>query len=245
MDARLDGKNALVSGGTRGIGRATTLALARAGANVAVCYRENSQAADDLGRELKDLGAFHRIVRADLADPDAVRRLAAECKDAFGSLDVLVNNAGIDAVAPVEEIDDGVWNRVLEANLASVHRTIRTMLPLLSRGSSIVNIGAAIAFRGLPGRAHYGAAKAGVFGLTRALAKELGPRRIRVNMIAPGVIATEPDAGLPPPIRERIESATALGRLGLPEDVADVVVFLAGNLASYVTGEALTVDGGI
>ena len=126
-----------------------------------------------------------------------------------------------------------------------MHRVTRAVLPFLKRGGAIVNVGSGVAMRGLPGRTHYGASKAGVIGLTRSLARELGPRRIRVNAVAPGVIATEPDAGLPTPIAGQIAAATSLRRLGEPAEVADVVVFLAGDLAAYMTGNTIAVDGGI
>jgi 3-oxoacyl-[acyl-carrier protein] reductase len=237
----LSGRTVLVTGGTRGIGLATVNALAQAGARVATCYRDD----DDAAAILTKTEAAELVVKADLTDPAAVAALAAECKEVFGKLDILVNNAGIDASDLFSEISDERWAQVLDVNLATMHRMTRAVLPFLKRGGAIVNVGSGVAMRGLPGRTHYGASKAGVIGLTRSLARELGPRRIRVNAVAPGVIATEPDAGLPAPIAGQIAAATSLGRLGEPAEVADVVVFLAGDLATYMTGNTIAVDGGI
>jgi NAD(P)-dependent dehydrogenase (short-subunit alcohol dehydrogenase family) len=241
LTGRLDGKTAVVTGGTRGIGRATVLALAQAGARVATCYRRDEAAA----RELSASGAAELVVQADLTDLDSVNALAGECKATFGKVDILVNNAGIDATEMMSDISDQRWAEVLDVNLATLHRTTREFLPLMRRGGSIVNVGSGVALRGLPGRTHYGAAKAGVIGLSRSLAREAGPRGIRVNTVAPGVIETEPDAGLPKPIAQQIASATSLGRLGGPDEVARVVVFLAGDSARYLTGTTIAVDGGM
>jgi len=241
LNPRLDGKTALVTGGTRGIGRATVLALARAGARVATCYHEDSAAAG----ELTETGAAELIVKADLTDPASVAGLVADCRAALGRLDILVNNVGIDASELLSDISDERWAQVLDINLATLHRVTRAALPLLRRHASIVNIGAGVAMRGLFGRTHYGAAKAGIIGLSRSLAREVGPRGIRVNTVAPGVIETEPDAGLPGPIAGQIAATTSLSRLGGPDEVASVVVFLAGDLARYLTGTTIAVDGGM
>jgi 3-oxoacyl-[acyl-carrier protein] reductase len=241
LTGRLDGKVALVTGGTRGIGRATVRALAQAGARVATCYQRNAAAAD----ELTTAGVAELIVRADLTDPASVAELAAACRAAFGKLDILVNNAGIDASELFTDVSEERWAHVLDTNLATVHRTTRAFLPLLRDRASIVNVSAGVAMRGLPGRTHYGASKAGIIGFSRSLARELGPRAIRVNTVAPGVIETEPDAGLPAPIVKRITAAASLGRLGSPDEVAGVVVFLAGDLSRYMTGTTIAVDGGM
>jgi 3-oxoacyl-[acyl-carrier protein] reductase len=237
----LEGKTAVVTGGTRGIGLATVQALAQAGARVAACYRDDEEAAAALSQS----GAADMVVRADLTEPESVRRLAAGCRETFGKIDILVNNAGIDASDLLCDMRDERWSQVLEANLTTMYRTTRAMLPLIRRGGRIVNIGSGVGLRGLPGRTHYGAAKAGVIGFTRSLAREMGPRRITVNAVSPGVIETEPGAGLPAPIAAQIAAATSLGRLGQPAEVAGVVVFLAGDLARYLTGATIAVDGGI
>jgi 3-oxoacyl-[acyl-carrier protein] reductase len=238
---RLDGRTAVVTGGTRGVGRAIVVALHAAGARVGTCYRQDTRAAQDLA----DTGAAEFIAQADLTDPAAVTALANQARAALGKIDILVNNVGIDASELLRDISEERWAHVLDTNLAALHRTTRVFLPHLRRGASIVNIGAAVAMRGLPGRTHYGAAKAGTIGFSRSLAREVGIRGIRVNTVAPGVIETEPDAGLPAPIAKQITAATSLGRLGRPDEVASVVVFLAGDLARYMTGVTIAVDGGM
>ena len=241
LSGRLDGKTAVVTGGTRGIGRATVAALAAAGVRVATCYHQDSAAAS----ALEESGAAELVVKADLTDATSVAGFVADCRQRLGKVDILVNNAGIDASELLGSISEERWAYVLETNLTTLYRTTRAFLPLLRRGASIVNIGSGIATRGLPGRAHYGAAKAGIAGLSRSLARELGPRGIRVNTVAPGVIETEPNAGLPLPIARQIAAATSLGRLGGPGEVASVVVFLAADLSRYVTGSTIAVDGGM
>lgn len=240
----LAGQRALVTGGTRGIGRAISLALARQGAEVTACFRADTMAAGQLEKDLADTGGGGQVRLADLTQPAQVRALVAELKGS-GRLDILVANAGIDAVAPFAEVDEQEWQRVLDANLSAVYRTINLTGPLINRGGRIVLIGSAAASRGVLGRTHYGAAKTGLIGLTRGLARELGPRRIRVNLVSPGIVATEPDAGLPPFVRDQITGATALGRLGEPAEIAGVVSFLVSDLSSYLTGTNINVDGGI
>jgi 3-oxoacyl-[acyl-carrier protein] reductase len=239
----LSGRNALVTGGTRGIGRDITLALARAGANVVACYRSEGEHVEQLARELKELPGDHHLIRADICDPVQVQALARECRTRFGRLDVVVNNAGVISHKPFGELPLEEWRRVVDTNLTGAYQVIQATLPLLGADASIVNIGSRVATVGIPLRAHYTAAKAGLIGLTRSLSKELGPNGIRVNLVAPGVIATEVE--LPTEVRARYEGMTALRRLGTPGDVAAVVCFLASDLAAYITGETINVDGGI
>lgn len=239
----LAGRKALVTGGSRGIGREITLALARAGADVLACYRTDGEHVQALARELKEIPGDHHLVRADVADPDEVRALLDECRARFEHLDVVVNNAGVISHVPVDELAPPEWHRVLDTNLTAAYLVTQGALQLLRPGASVVNIGSRVATVGIPLRAHYTAAKAGMIGLTRSLSKELGPRGIRVNLVAPGVIDTGAD--LPAPVRERYESMTAVRRLGQPSEIAAVVCFLASELAAYVTGETINVDGGI
>jgi 3-oxoacyl-[acyl-carrier protein] reductase len=239
------GKNALVTGGSRGVGRATVVALADAGANVVTCYRVDEDAAATLSKELDGTEGHHRMVRADVTDGRDVARLLDTCRDEFGTLDVVVNNAGIDADRPFEELDDAEWERVIDTNLTSLFRVTSAALPLLGERASVVNVGASLANRGRAGRTHYTAAKAGILGLSRSLCKELGPRGVRVNTVAPGIVETEPGAGLPPALRERIVGMIPAGRLATPQDVADAVLFLASPLSSYVSGVTLNLDGGM
>lgn len=245
MDLGLADRRVLVTGATRGIGRATALAFARAGARVVGCHRQAGEAADSLARDLKDLGDGHRVVQADVTDPEEVTRLLEACRETLGGLDVVVNNAGVDGHGEFDTLPAAEWARVLDVNITAYYLVVQAALPLLAEGASVVNVGASVATRGRPGSAHYTASKAAVVGLTRSLCKEFGGRGIRVNIVAPGVIETEPDAGLPPEIAGRLRAMTALGRLGAPEDVADPVLFLASDAARHITGTTLTVDGGV
>jgi 3-oxoacyl-[acyl-carrier protein] reductase len=239
----LTGKKALVTGGTRGIGRAVTRTLAAAGADVVACYRQDGEHIDALTRELQETGGEHHLVRADVSDPAQVDSLLAECGRRYGALDVVVNNAGVISHEPFERLAVAEWHRVLDTSLTAAYLVVQKALPWLRSGASVVNVGSRVATVGIPLRAHYTAAKAGLIGLTRSLCKELGPRGIRVNLVAPGVIDT--GAELSAEARARYEGMTALRRLGDPADVAAVVCFLASDLAGYLTGATIQVDGGV
>jgi len=242
---QLNGKNVLLTGGTRGIGRAIATMLADAGANLVVCYRQDADAAESLALRLKSVGDNSHVVQADLTSPAEIAGLVEECRTRLGSLDVVVHNAGAISHVPFGELALDEWHRVLDTNLTAAFLLTQHALGLLGSGGSIVYLGSKVATVGVPLRAHYTAAKAGLLGLSRSLAKELGRTGIRVNVVAPGVIDTAEAAKLPPEHRTRYESMTALGRLGRPEEVAAAVLFLASDLSSYLTGETLTVDGGI
>ncbi|GAA3073053.1 hypothetical protein GCM10020000_67380 [Streptomyces olivoverticillatus] len=216
----------LVTGGTRGIGRAVVLALAEAGADVVTCHRQDGEAAESLARELKALPGDHHLVKADVGNPEDVARLVEECRTRFGTLDTIVNNAGVISHIPFAELPLEEWRRIVDANLTAPFLVTQKALPLLSPGASVVNIGSRVATVGLPLRAHYTASKAGVIGLSRSLAKELGPRGIRVNVVAPrrdrdrggdeaaarGVRGAP--AALPPHDRARQARPARRGRLG-------------------------------
>ncbi|CAM3691170.1 SDR family oxidoreductase [Kibdelosporangium persicum] len=245
MDQGLRGKRVLVTGGTKGIGRATTLAFARAGSRVITCHHSADEAAESLSRQLKTLGDEHRVVRADATNRPEVERLAEVVRTEFDKLDVLVNNVGVDGGVPFGHIDDDEWHRLIDHNLTTAFLVTQAMLDLLTDGASIVNVGSSVALRGRVNGVHYTASKAALLGFTRGLCKEVGPRGIRVNIVAPGLTETEPGAGLPPQAVERIVGMTALGRICQPEDVAGAVLFLAGDTARYISGATLNVDGGV
>lgn len=244
MSIRLDGKRVLVTGGTGGIGRGLSHAFAGAGAGLVTCGRSNEEAAESMSRELKEIGGEHHVVLADVTRPDQVDTLLEECRTRLGGLDVLVSNAGAISHVPFGELPLEEWKRVLDTNLTAAYLLISKALPLLSDGASIVLIGSRVATVGIPLRAHYTASKSALIGLARSLAKELGGRRIRVNVVAPGVIET-PERPLPDEIRQRYHQLTAIGRLGSPAEIANAVLFLASDLSSYITGETVHVDGGI
>lgn len=249
MELALHGKKVLVTGGTRGIGRGIALAAARAGADVITCHRQDGEAADSLVRALKETGGDHHVIRADLGDLDQVDRLVGEARDRFGQLDGIVNNAGVISHIPFAELPAPEWSRIIDTNLTAAYRIIQQALPLLGQGSSVINVGSRAAAAGIPLRAHYTAAKAAMIGLTRSLAKELGPKGIRINVVAPGVIETEAFDAMPADraagLRATYAQKTALARLGTVEELAGPVLFLLSDLSAYVTGETVNVDGGI
>ncbi|MFV2087919.1 SDR family NAD(P)-dependent oxidoreductase [Micromonospora sp. LOL_021] len=245
MEHGLAGKRVLITGGTRGIGRASALAFARAGARVVTCHRPGSDNGDHLIRELKELGEGHAVVAADVTQPDGTAYVAEVCRQTLGGLDVLVNNVGVDGQVVFGELGPGEWERVLSHNVTAAYLVSRAVLDLLVDGASVVSIGSSVAMRGRFAGVHYTASKAALVGFTRSLCKELGPRGIRVNLVAPGLTESEPGAGLPPPVVERIVGLTALGRICQPEDVAGAVLYLAGDTSRYVTGVILNVDGGV
>lgn len=245
------GGNHLVTGGTRGIGRSIVLGLAEAGGNVVTCYGSDEEAADRLRRELDKTPGEHHVVRADVADAAQIERLVEEAGSHYGSLTSAIHNAGIISHIPFEKLPAAEWTRVLDTNLTAAFVLAQSALPLLGEGSSLVFVGSKAALVGIPLRAHYTAAKAGLLGLTRSLSKELGPRGIRVNLVAPGIVdTTEPGSADAddPALTARLDEyrkRSPLGRLATPQEVANVALFLAGPQASFITGEAINVDGGL
>jgi 3-oxoacyl-[acyl-carrier protein] reductase len=234
----LEGKTALVTGGSRGIGRAIALELGRAGASVVVGYRSGRDEAEAVAAE-----SGGRAVQADVSDADSARSLVEDA----GDLDILVNNAGITRDGLLARMSDEDWRDVLETNLSSMFYTCRAAArPMMKRrGGSIVNISSIVGVHGNPGQTNYAAAKAGIIGFTKSLARELGSRGVRANVVAPGYVSTQLTGVLPDEARSAMLSATPLGRLGEPEDVAGAVRFLCSDEASFVTGEVLLVDGGL
>lgn len=249
MELQIEGKKALVTGGTRGIGRGVVLALARAGLDVFTCYSQDGEAVDSLQHELKDIGGEHHVIRADLAQADQITALFDDVRSHTDHLDLVVNNAGTISHVPYGELGVDDWNHIIAVNLTGAHLVIQHALPMLGAGASVINIGSKSSEVGIPLRAHYTATKAALRGLTRSLAKELGGREIRVNVLALGVIETEALHAMPPEQQkvmvDRYSSKTALGRLGTPDEVAGAVLWLASDLSRYVTGAVIHVDGGI
>lgn len=243
MDLDLAGKKALVTGGSRGVGRGIVLSLARAGVDVVTCYRQESELVESLIRELKEIGGDHHVVQADVCSSADVERLVEECRVHFGRLDILVNNAGAISHIPFTELSLDEWHRIVDTDLTATFLVTQEALPLLAPGGSVVNVGSKVATVGIPLRAHYTAAKAGLVGLTRSLAKEYGPKGVRFNIVAPGPVQTETET--PEPVKERYRTMIPLGRLGTTEDIASVVLFLASPRAGFVTGETINVDGGL
>jgi 3-oxoacyl-[acyl-carrier protein] reductase len=250
MDLGLRGKKALVTGGTRGVGRGIVLELAKAGVDVVTCHQRDSEYVGSLERELKATGGNHHVLRADLTQPEEIASLVQRAGEIFdGHLDLLVNNAGAISHIPYAELSLEEWQRILSTNVTAAHLVIQHALPLLSEGSSVVSIGSKAVEAGIPLRSHYTATKAALVGLNRSLAKEFGGQGIRFNVVALGVIETENFHNMPQEQRElmaqRYGAKTALGRLGKPEEVAGAILWLASDLSRYVTGNTIGVDGGI
>jgi glucose 1-dehydrogenase/3-oxoacyl-[acyl-carrier protein] reductase len=245
MFADLSGKRALVTGGTRGIGRAVALGLARAGAHVVVSHAQESDAADSLRRELKETGGNHLVMIADATDPAALAALIEATGTHLGGLDIVVNNVGTINHVPYDKLSFEDWNSVLMTNLTATHLVTQGALPLLGDSGSVINVGSGAGVVGVPNRAHYTAAKTGLIGLTRSLCKELGGKGIRVNLVTPGVTETDHAAGMPDNVRAMYTNRIPLGRLGEPAEIANVVLFLASDASSYVNGANFAADGGI
>ena len=242
------GKVVLVTGGSRGIGRAVTLAFARQGAAVTFCYRSDRAAADQLCREGDEAGLRIAARQADVSRPDEAAALVQQTAAEAGRLDVLVNNAGIFVAQPVLDMTDAAWDRVLRTNLYSVFYCSRAALPpmIAQGGGAIVNIASIAGKRGSYHHAHYAAAKGGVLAFTRSLAREVIGHGIRVNAVCPGRIATDLLLdGADDAEHARWRADTPIRRLGAPEELAAAVLFLASSAASYVVGETLDVDGGL
>jgi 3-oxoacyl-[acyl-carrier protein] reductase len=236
--ASLEGKRALVTGGSRGIGRAVVLELVGAGANVTLSYRSGKDEAEEVARET---GAI--AVQADVSDPEAAKRLV----DDAGELDILVNNAGVTRDGLIVRMSDEDWHEVIGTNLNGVFHTCRAAVRgmMRRRSGSILNISSVVGVRGNPGQTNYSASKAAIIGFTKALARELGTRGVRANVVAPGYVDTRLTQAISEDMRGLMLANTPLGRFGSPGDVAAAVRFLCSEEASFITGEVLLVDGGL
>ena len=236
--ASLAGKTALVTGGSRGIGAAIAEELARAGAAVVVGYRSGRDEAEQL---VQRIGG--RAVQADVSDPDEARRLVDEA----GDLDILVNNAGLTRDGVLARMPDDDWRAVIETNLSSIFYTCRAVTrPMMKkRGGAIVNVSSIVGVHGNWGQTNYAASKAGIIGFTKSLARELGSRNIRANVVAPGYVQTQLTEVLPEEATRAMVQNTPLGRVATPDEIAGAVRFLSSDDASFITGEVVLVDGGL
>ena len=243
----LGGRVALVTGSTRGIGRAIAAALARAGARVAVTGREQAKA-DAVAQELaNETGAEVRGFAADLSEPSQAAALVDAVEQAFGQLDILVNNAGLTRDNLLMRLKDDDWDAVINANLRGAFATCRAASRgmMKRRYGRIVNVASVVGLTGNKGQANYAASKAGLIGMTKSIAKELASRNVLANVVAPGFIDTDMTAAMTPEARASLSAGIPLERLGTPEDVAGMVVVLASDLTAYVTGQVFVVDGGL
>ena len=243
----LTDKTAVVTGGSRGIGRAIAVSLAAEGAKVAVIYAGNAAAAEETLSLIKEQGGEAVAMQCDVADDAAVSDMINAVKEQFGSVDILVNNAGITRDGLLMRMKEGDWQAVLDTNLTGVFHCTKavTKLMMKQRSGAIINITSVVGQTGNAGQANYAAAKAGMIGFTKSVAKELASRGIRVNAVAPGCIDTDMTAVLSDAVKEDMLKSIPLGRVAQPEEVAKAVVFLASDNASYITGQVLNVDGGM
>ncbi len=243
MNIDLTGKTAIVTGSTRGIGRATAQALSDSGARVAIVGRDRDKAAAVAGEVGNGAAGFG----CDMADTAQVTALIADVEKEFGGVDILVNNAGLTRDNLVMRLKDEDWDAVLNANLRGAFAAIRAVSRgmMKKRSGRIINMASVVGITGNKGQANYAASKAGLIALTKSVAKELGSRNILVNAIAPGFIATEMTDAMTPEARTALTGLIPLERLGEPEDIASMVVFLASDNASYITGQVLVIDGGM
>ncbi|WP_400163407.1 3-oxoacyl-[acyl-carrier-protein] reductase [Brevibacillus sp. TJ4] len=243
----LAGKTALVTGASRGIGRAIALKLAEAGANIVVNYAGSEKAASETVEQVKALGRDAIMVRANVSSSEDVAEMFKVALEHFGTLDILVNNAGITRDNLLMRMKEEEWDEVIATNLKGVFNCLKaaTRPMMKQRSGKIINITSVVGVLGNPGQANYVAAKAGVIGLTKTAARELASRGITVNAVAPGFIDTEMTAVLPDDVKGSLVAQIPLARLGQTEDIANVVLFLSSDAANYMTGQTLHVDGGM
>jgi 3-oxoacyl-[acyl-carrier protein] reductase len=242
----LDGKNAIVTGGSLGIGAAIALELARQGANVAINYRRHDTEAKQVVADIEALGRKGLAVKADVASFQDAQRMVDEVVEKFGGLDILVNNAGINRDAVSWKMTEEQWDEVINTNLKGYFNYTHAAVPIFRerKAGKIVNVTSINGLRGKFGQTNYSASKAGIIGLTKALARELGRASVNVNAVAPGLIETDMMKDAPQNVLDAALAEIVLGRLGKPEEVASVVAFLCSEAARHITGEVIQVDGG-
>lgn len=240
-------QTAIVTGGSRGIGRAVAVRLAKDGMNLVINYRGNSAAAEETERMCRELGAEVLLVQGDVSRAEDCEKLAAQAKEAFGRVDVLVNNAGITRDGLLARMTEEDFRAVLDVNLVGPWNMIKAVnrIMMKQRYGRIVNLSSVTGLMGNMGQTNYAAAKAGILGMTKSYAREVASRGITVNAVAPGFIDTDMTEAMPEGAKDKIITEIPMGRTGKPEDVAEAVAFLASEQAGYITGEVLRVDGGM
>lgn len=243
----LEGKTALVTGATRGIGKAIAIKFAEAGANIAFTYRQKNGAAEELKATITAMGVSCKGYAADAADYAATEAVVKQIIAELGRIDILVNNAGITKDGLLMRMSEEQWDAVITTNLKSAFNFTRIIVPIMAkqRQGSIINMSSVVGVSGNAGQCNYSASKAGLIGFSKSVAKEMGPRGIRVNCIAPGFIETDMTSALPEEMREAWAKCIPLRRGGTPDDVANVALFLASDLSAYVTGQVINCCGGM
>lgn len=247
MSLSLEGKTALVTGGSRGIGRAIALQLAEYGADVAITFASSVDAANEVKEEIEAKGRKGKAIQADAVNLEKAEAVIEEITGDWDKLDILVNNAGITRDNLILRMNEEQWDQVIDTNLKSVFNYSKAVAkPMMrNRGGSIINISSVVGISGNAGQSNYAASKAGIIGFTKSYAKELASRNIRANVVAPGYITTEMTEDLNEKVLESIKKETPLNRPGDAAEVASTVAFLASDLSSYITGETIRVDGGM
>lgn len=243
----LKGKVALVTGGSRGIGKAIALKLASLGSDILFSYTSNEDKAKEVQTEIEDMGRKVLAVKADVSKKDDVERMMLEGMNYFSKIDILVNNAGITKDNLLMRMTEEDWDNVLDVNLKGTFNVTKSLIRnmIKQKDCSIVNVASIVGVSGNAGQCNYSASKAGIIGFTKSLAKEVGKKNIRVNAVAPGFVDTDMTKKLPEKVVEDYLEKIALNRLGEPEDIANAVAFLSSDLAKYITGQVIVVDGGI
>jgi len=242
----LKDKAAIVTGSSMGIGSAAALYLARCGADVAVNYRSHDREAKALASEIEKTGGRVLVIKCDVSSYEQAEKMVGEVLAEFGRLDILVNNAGINRDGVIWKMTEEMWDAVIDTDLKGYFNFIRAASPHFrgKKSGKIINVTSINGLRGKFGQANYSAAKAGIVGLTKAVARELGKYSVNVNAVAPGMILTEMMSGLPEDIKQKAVDETVLGRLGTPEEVASVIAFLCSEESRHITGEVIKIDGG-
>lgn len=243
----LQGKAAIITGGVRGIGKAIAAEFCRNGADVLLCYRSNDTEAEKTQQELKQYGTKVELLKGDVADPETAKTATEKAKALFGRVDILVNNAGITKDKLLMRMTEAEFTDVINANLNGSFYFLSAAAKLMIKQKSgkIINLSSVAGVYGNPGQVNYSASKAGIIGMTKSAAKELGKRGITVNAIAPGFVETDMTAVLTEQQKEKISQSISLGRTGKPEDIAKTALFLASEHADYITGQVICVDGGL